>query len=298
MPVEYTFCCPLPNGVHARPASAIEEITRRFASSVSLENCRAGQAANAKSVLGIVGLDIRTGDACRLTIAGHDEQQALIALSSFFEEVFPHCDDALPVVEERAGEVVLPRALAEAGAEVLPGTAVVPGIAEGVAVVVGAFVVPAAIPLEGVADPQGELARATAALERLAVRMEASLAASPAGIEADLRRAHRSVARDPEFREHLREAILERRLTAAGAIASAERTFTAMLAATGSALLRERALDIRDVCQQLLREIYGAEIGTGEIVLEDESICVADVLTPGQFLSLDARRLNRRHVPL
>lgn len=292
MSLNYRFSCPLPNGMHARPASAVEEVTRRFASAITIHNGRTGQGADAKSVLGIVGLDIRQGDACSLEIAGDDEEEARESLAAFIEDVFPHCDDALPAIEARSGEVVLPRVLADAGAEVLPGTPVVPGIAEGVAVQVGAFVVPSSIPLDGVTEPALELKRSEQALERLAARFDDSLAHAGVGIEADLLRAHRSVARDPGFRQHLDKAILERRLTAAGAIASAERTFTAMLAATGSALLRERALDIRDVCVQLLREIYGQAVGGEETVLEADSICVADVLTPGQFLALDARRLK------
>ena len=49
-------------GIHARPASALEQVARRFAADISLTNERTGRTANAKSVLGIVGLDIRHGD--------------------------------------------------------------------------------------------------------------------------------------------------------------------------------------------------------------------------------------------
>ena len=59
MAEDYAFTCPLPHGVHARPAGALEEVTRTLASDVSLINERTGRSANAKSVLGIVGLDIR-----------------------------------------------------------------------------------------------------------------------------------------------------------------------------------------------------------------------------------------------
>lgn len=292
MSLQYSFTCPLPNGIHARPASAIEEVTRQFSSAIAIEKCATGQSADAKSVLGIVGLDIREGEACRLTLAGADEREAQAALSTFFEEVFPRCDDALPVVEVRAGEVRLPRVLSEANAEVLRGTPVVPGIGEGVAIVVGAFVVPSSIPLDGPPDTGREVARIDRALDRLAGAFDARLVGASQGVEADILRAHRSVARDPGFREHLETAVRDRHLTAAGAIASAERTFTGMLVATGSALLRERALDIRDVCVQLLREVYGPAVGAQDVVLESDSICVADVMTPGQFLSLDARKLK------
>ena len=36
MPTEYRFACALRNGMHARPASMLAEIVRRFASEVTL----------------------------------------------------------------------------------------------------------------------------------------------------------------------------------------------------------------------------------------------------------------------
>lgn len=188
--------------------------------------------------------------------------------------------------------VVLPRALEEARAEVLPGTAVVPGIAEGIAVAVDAFSVPPSIQLEDAMDPAAELALVRDALSRLTARLDLLVRGARSGVEEDLLRAHRSVAKDPEFRRHIENQVLRQRRTAAGAIASAEREFTAMLAATGSALLRERALDIRDVCFHLLREAYGPDVAGHQTHLEADSVCLADVLTPGQFLALDARLLK------
>ena len=55
MPLEQTFTCSLPNGVHARPASALEEVVRVFDSDVILINQRTSRTANSKSILAIVG---------------------------------------------------------------------------------------------------------------------------------------------------------------------------------------------------------------------------------------------------
>jgi phosphotransferase system HPr (HPr) family protein len=65
MSLELTFVCPLSNGIHARPASALEEVARNFAAEISLVNERTGNSANAKSVLAIIGTDIRHRDPCR-----------------------------------------------------------------------------------------------------------------------------------------------------------------------------------------------------------------------------------------
>ena len=95
MPLEYTFSCPLRNGVHARPASALEEVASCFGSDIVLTNRRTGSSANAKSILAIVAADIRHRDDCRIQVSGTDEQNALAALSKFLRDEFPRCDDSL-----------------------------------------------------------------------------------------------------------------------------------------------------------------------------------------------------------
>ena len=131
MALEYTFTCPLPNGVHARPASAIEEVARPFASTIAIVNQRTGHTANAKSVLGIIGADIRLNDRCQIVVAGPDERQTLDALARFFEHQFPHSDEVLPPVQLAVGERRLPPVLERANAVIRVGIGVVPGIGLG-----------------------------------------------------------------------------------------------------------------------------------------------------------------------
>jgi len=71
-PVEFKFVCPLPNGLHARPASQLAEFASDFSSDLSLINLRTGIAANLKSTLAIISADIRSGDECSIRIAGSD----------------------------------------------------------------------------------------------------------------------------------------------------------------------------------------------------------------------------------
>lgn len=292
MSLEYAFTCPLPNGVHARPASALEAVARRFAARISILNERTAHAANAKSVLAMVGLDIRLNDRCRVTADGADEREAMESLEDFLRQAFPRCDEPLPAIEMPAGEVPLPPVLTQANAEVRVGTVVVPGIGQGGAVRIGGFVVPDSLLKDGVTDVAAEVRLLDMALEKLLGSYELQLERLGGGIEAAVVRAHRAVARDPEFRERLEAAVREHGRTAAGAIAHAEAHFAAMLAATGSLLLRERALDIRDVCLQLLRQIHGEAVRGQDVCLTADTVCVADMLTPGQFLSLDRRYLK------
>ena len=92
MSLDLSFSCPLSNGVHARPASALEEVARTFTAEVLILNQRTGRSANAKSVLSLVGADIRFSDPCLLKISGADEENAMATLGTFIRNTFPRHD--------------------------------------------------------------------------------------------------------------------------------------------------------------------------------------------------------------
>ena len=290
MALELEFICPLPAGVHARPASALEEVVRRFQSEVTLLNRRTQRGANGRSILGMVGTDVRLGDTCVFTISGPDEQAAMVELSAFLRDKFPHCDTPLASLTTSAAAPLSP-CLREAGATLYRCQPVVPGIGRGVAMPFEKFSVPASLPRDGVADPEREWRRLEAALNKLGADCDRRLAGVK-GVEAALVEVHRSIARDVAFRDSLSAAVAERRRTAAGAIEETEEQFSKMLAASGNPLLRERALDIQDICLQLLREIYGAAARPPEVKLSADAVVVAESLTPGQFLGLDRKFLK------
>jgi phosphoenolpyruvate-protein phosphotransferase len=292
MPLDFSFSCPLPNGVHARPASALEEVARSFAADVILLNQRTGRSANAKSILSIVGADIRFSDPCLLKVSGQDEERAMAALGSFIRNTLPRQETLLPTITAANGDLHLPRCLEKSGAVFRRGTAVVPGIAAGKIVRAGGFNLPAGLPTDGVADVLAEQQRVTHGLDELIAWYGRRANAAGKGVESDLLVAHRSLARDEEFRNCLLDAISLRRRTAAGAIADAEARFTRMFSTSENLLLRERVLDIRDVCGQLLQRIYGNASATRSMTLVEDSIVVADSLTPCQFLFLDCRFLK------
>lgn len=292
MPLDYSFTCPLPNGVHARPASALEEVARSFAAEVVLLNQRTGRTANAKSILSLVGADIRFSDPCLLKVSGSDEDRAMAALGAFIRDTLPGRETALPSIMTANGELRLPPCLENCGAVFRQGTVVAPGIGQGRIVYAGGFDVPQGLPLDGVADAPAEQRRLGEALDELIAWYGERAASAGEGIERELFLAHRSLARDEEFRGCLLEAVASRRRTAAGAIADAEVRFTEVFSKSENALVRERALDIRDVCANLLQRIYGDGTSNRGVALAGDSIVVADSLTPCQFLLLDCRFLK------
>ena len=252
MALELEFVCPLPNGIHARPASVLEEVVRHFTSEVKLLNRRTQRSANAKSILAIVGTDIQLGDPCVFTINGPGEREDMAALSAFLRDKFPHCDSPLLAAKTETA-TPLSLCLRDSGATIYRGQPVVPGIGRGRAVPFGKFSIPPSLPRNGVTNPEREWRRLDASLAKLNMAYDHRLVTAK-GIEAELVKVHQSIARDVDFQSSLRVAVTERQRTAAGAIEEAETHFSKLLAASSNELLRERALDIQDVCLQLLRE--------------------------------------------
>jgi multiphosphoryl transfer protein len=292
MPLKRQFIFPLPNGMHARPASSLEEAARDFVSEIILVNERSGRAVNSKSVLAIIGADIQQNDVCTLNISGPDEKEAFAALEAFVEEGLPHCDDAMTPNIRSNGGPHLPLMAQDATVAVHHGTCVVGGVALGRIVQIGGFKVPPALLVSDAADANAERRKLEEGLQKLIEFYDRRAAVAKRKIEIELYKAHRAMARDMEFQKQLRAGVLERKRTAAGAIAEAENYFSKLLAAAGSALLRERAVDIQDVCAELLRQVYGSASGSGEVRLKADAIVVAETLAPGQFLALDRNYLK------
>ncbi|HYG23887.1 MAG TPA: phosphoenolpyruvate--protein phosphotransferase [Verrucomicrobiae bacterium] len=287
MSLDFSFSCPLPNGVHARPASALEEVARGFSSEVTLLNQRTGQSANAKSILSLVGADIRFSDPCLLKVAGMDEQRAMAVLGSFIRNTLPRQEATVPATPAADGEWRVPPCLARSGTTLRRGVPMVPGIAHGAIVRVAGFTLPDGLATDGVQDVEKEQQRIARGLEELIEWYSRRAAIAGRTVETELLIAHRAFARDEEFRACLFEAVAKRRRTAAGAIADAESHFSQLFWASDNPLLRERALDIKDVCSQLLQRVYVSAVAHRSLTLSQDSIVVADALTPCQFLALD-----------
>jgi fructose-specific PTS system IIA-like component len=102
--------------------------------------------------------------------------------------------------------------------------------------------------------------------------------------------AHRSLATDASLRQHLLGGLLTG-LSCAQAIVASGEHFCAQFSGSGNRYLQERVLDVRDVCFQLLQHIYGeSRPAPGKLTVP--AICLADELTPSQFLELDKTLLK------
>jgi phosphotransferase system HPr (HPr) family protein len=71
------------NGLDAKSAAALAAAVNGFASRILIE--KDNKKVNAKSVMGVLSLAVKQGGQVRAVITGEDEQNAMDALSSFFD---------------------------------------------------------------------------------------------------------------------------------------------------------------------------------------------------------------------
>ncbi|MBI5381065.1 MAG: phosphoenolpyruvate--protein phosphotransferase [Opitutae bacterium] len=291
MPLEHSWVFPLANGLHARPASHLEEVARTFACTITFCNDRNGRTANAKSVLGLVGTETRHGDSCRLVLDGADEAAAWTRLTAFLRDTFATCDEPLVIETPAAGGVTLPRSLLAAGlTRYHPGRPACRGIGAGRSLVLGAFALPPELLAARPTTPAEELQAVARAVEALQTEL-AQAQRGAALTEAAVLKAHLGLLRDPGLAGQIAERIGAGQ-TAAQAVAAAIEAQAEILRGAESAYLRERVLDLTDVGMQLLEKLCGALPALRVPPLEGPTVLIAESLTPGQFLALDRRQLR------
>lgn len=288
--IEFQFECKLPNGLHARPASHLAELANRFVSNCSLINLRTGAQADIKSVLAAIAADIRPGEACSLRIEGPDQTAALDTLRRFVEEELPACDEPLAEAVREAAAPKLPRGLSHSTARYLFGLAVSRGAGNGKAVVLGRMAL-----TSDFAGPAGDRAAehelARRGFHGVRARVERLLTQNGLGAEAAILKAHLAILSDVTLQGEIDRRI-ELGRSAAQAILEAGEHFGGLLERAESAYIRERAIDVKELCTELLDEIYGSRFQPAAIELTEPATVIAETLAPHQLLALDRRFLR------
>lgn len=286
MPLEYSFNCPLANGLHARPASHLAEVAARYQSETTLSNRRSGVIANAASVLDLVSAGVLFGDTCLLHISGADEQAAYAAITDFVEHLLEGCDEPLPEIIA-PGVAKTPRVLAKEAITCFAGTSVSPGVGVGRIIHASGLVLPGILSEQRAADPELEQQLLNTAMAAVAASIQEQLdhAANPTA--AEILRATLALVRDAALSTLLAELIASARHTAAQAVVEAVQQFSTRLRETGSNYLRERVVDLQDIGAQLLEHLTGGKETQQAIVLSSPSVVNAQNLSPRQLLALD-----------
>ena len=291
-----TFVLPNPLGIHARPAARLVNIASAYHAVITIN--KDAQMADATSINQLITLGARQGDTITVRARGSQAKAALTAITAL---IATNLGDPQ---ESAADQPVTPAPMINPNGNQWQGIPVVAGIAIGpVAPVVMA---PPVIPLRQVINVAAEQSRLQGAintvldlfdeLEQALTGRAPTPGATPVADATAILTAQRLMLLDP----HL-TAVVEQRLTADQC--NAEWAWQAVVAAMvaqyeslNDAYLRQRAVDLRDVGDRVLRVLSGQPPRlqlpptAGILAIEELTPSLAAALEPALILGIVTAR--------
>ena len=265
-----------PNGLHARPAAVFAQAAKGFSASIFLHKRQ--QRVDARSLVAIMTLQTAQGDVVQVSASGPDAEAAIDALT---ELLATGCGEGVTEpaarVEANAPEVLSPTLLRGVCASAGSAFGQVVQVAEPDLHVNELGTTP---PVEREHLSRG-LAEARLALQQLRDNAMGSA-------QADIFKAHQELLEDPVLLSAADSLISEGKSAGFAWRATIEST-AHLFKSLDNALLAERAMDLVDVGQRVLKLILGVQ--DQAIELPEGAILIADQLTPSQTAGLDTRKV-------
>ncbi len=282
----------IPNttGLHARPAAVLAGLAKKFTSKIEL--LKGEETANAKSVVGIMKLNIQHLDKVQLRATGEDGESAITEILPQLEAGLgdegtrPIASPAAIVPIEDQKPVSLPES---DDPDLLLGVTASPGIAVGTAFQIKEESFEFS---DTATDSHQENVRLDTALEEAKNHLEALQAnlhkqADPS--KAAIFAAHREILDDPDLLDMAR-SLTAKNKSAEYAWQHAYTSYAEQLAVLQNEILAGRANDLRDVGKRVLRILTGKEDAALEI--PDQAILIAEELTPSFTATIDPEKVK------
>ncbi|WP_415771228.1 phosphoenolpyruvate--protein phosphotransferase [Pseudomonas sp. LB3P38] len=260
-------------GLHARPAALIRQTAQGFKSKSQLHF--AGKSATCDSLIGLMSLAVGEQDEVQVSCQGPDAEAALqallIALSTALAED-SHAAAPTPIARRTRA--------AEAG--VLHGVCAAPGLVGGPLFRLNAISLPVDV---GNHDPEQQLHVLDTALTVVRSEIDHTLAQARKHKNTDeeaIFAAHLALLEDPALLNAANTSI-DQGMAATHAWSQSIDVQCEVLQQLGSPLLAERANDLRDLKQRVLRALLGE---TWHYDVPAGAIVAAHELTPSDLLQL------------
>ncbi|WNZ27338.1 phosphoenolpyruvate--protein phosphotransferase [Leptolyngbya sp. NK1-12] len=262
-------------GLHARPATVLVNLAKEFQSEIRVRYGQ--QTANAKSLISLLKLGVEGGQTIRLMADGEDATAALTALKSAVAAGLEDEAEAPPAFSSNRNLQFTTPAIA--------GIAASPGLVIGPVYQLQRRQIQF---VETAADPEAEKLRLGQAIETARAELQDlydSVKAKAGAAQAAIFQAHQEFLADPELHDAA-VALLANQRSAAWAWRQAYEQRAAALEQLSDPLLAQRATDLRDVGERVLRQL--GETVTAEAESPSEPvILIAEDLTPSDTAGLD-----------
>ncbi|MDG3087852.1 dihydroxyacetone kinase phosphoryl donor subunit DhaM [Vibrio hannami] len=271
-----------PNGIHARPASAIVSVATKFVSEMWL--IKGDKQVSAKSMNNITLLGVKKEDTITCIARGDDASDAIDAFSELAKNHFG--DD----IDTETNNVA---AVEDKKPEASPEN---DGSIQGIAVSDGISVAPVKfLNSNGLSFPERifsseveELHRLEAALtqaDKELTELVAEILKKASDSEADIFRAHQEMLSDPELRDTVQDSIIAKQIIAEQAWAEEIEEMAQAYRMIPDTYLSERANDICDIGRRVLRLMTGQVVS--QVVYDKPVIVAATELYPSDTAQFD-----------
>ncbi|XXY47552.1 phosphoenolpyruvate--protein phosphotransferase [Sorangium sp. So ce269] len=287
---------PSPHGLHARPATALVEVAKRFRAEIAVRH--GDKTANGKSLVALLGLGAVAGARLTISAAGDDAAAALEALGAAFagglgDAAAPQAAQAAPARPDRAPAASHDRAPAAAPLDyegrVVAGISASPGLVEGPA---WAFQRERVTVAETAADPAVQHRRLDQALAGAAVDLQQlhdELSKKAGAAKAAIFKAHLELLEDPDLVAGA-HARIDAGHSAGWAWRKVYEEGAHSLSRLDDPLLAARAADLRDVGRRVLRFLADA-IESAASLPSHPVVLLADDLSPSDTAKLDPKQV-------
>ncbi|MDR2422896.1 MAG: phosphoenolpyruvate--protein phosphotransferase, partial [Deltaproteobacteria bacterium] len=273
-----------PAGLHARPSAVLANRAKKYQSRISLEK-ESGAKGNAKSVVSIMGLEVKAHDRVVLSAEGPDAREALSELAPLLASGLGESLHGEPAQEPK------PKVERKASSDpnVYLGVAASPGLALGQVFQLRYAETQVEEKGQGAEVEKALLSEAikksVSELKELQSQMRQKAEAGKAAIFA----AHEELLEDPELLERADQGI-DQGQSAAFAWQAAFAAQAEALARLNNELLAGRANDVRDIGRRVLAHLTEAKEAKPEI--PKGAILVAEDLTPSDTAALDKSKIQ------
>ena len=269
-------------GLHARPSALIASAAKHFKSNISVIKLPGNNQANAKSVVGIMGLEIKKGESLKFSASGVDAKEAISNLSEIIHIGFEEH-------EEKSTPIKTSVKLAAEDENTLAGIPASPGLAVG-----NIFQIASSeIEVEDISsDPIIEKEKFEKALHEANAELDSlrsKLTREGNGQRAAIFGAHLELLDDPDMIAECMNMI-NRNKSAAYAWKTSYLNHADRLSSLTNELFAARATDLKDVGRRVLKILVGESTDT-KVDFPNDAILIAESLTPSDTANLDKTKV-------
>jgi phosphocarrier protein FPr len=274
-------------GLHARPAAKFVTTATRFQSQIIVRNLTKNtEFVRGDSINQVATLGVRQGHTIAIAAQGNDADEALAALQALVATNFGEGDTPLethPIAPSPDRPITPPPNRFLQGIPASPGVAIAPVFQYRPTVV--------QVQEHYIEDVEAEWQRFHSAIQktRQQIQMRTQTTTQSSEDEVAIFEAHLLFLTDPALLDPVRQRIFEQHQNAEFAWQTVVNELAAVYCKLEDAYMQQRANDVVDVGQRVLRSLTATTPNTLEI--NQPSILVATDLTPSDTVALNPKKV-------